>query len=64
MSLINYEMTSWFLYLTLAAERTEERNLEEQLLEASREGDLLTLNLLVSLLLEPFDDFTKHPKKH
>jgi hypothetical protein len=49
MSLIN-----WFLYLTLAAERTEERKLEEQLLDASREGDLPSLNLLVSLLLEPF----------
>ncbi|KAG7279392.1 hypothetical protein CRUP_024211, partial [Coryphaenoides rupestris] len=31
-----------------AAERTEERKLEEQLLEASREGNLATLNLLLN----------------
>lgn len=31
-----------------AAERTEERKLEEELLEAAREGDLSTLSQLVS----------------
>lgn len=33
---------------TPAAERTEERKLEEELLEAAREGDLSTLTRLVS----------------
>lgn len=46
---INNEINSCSLLLALAAERTEERKLEEQLLEASREGNLATLNLLVSV---------------
>lgn len=36
------------LLLTPAAERTEERKLEEELMEAAREGDLSTLTQLVS----------------
>ena len=36
------------LLLTSAAERTEERKLEEELLEAAREGNLSTLTQLVS----------------
>lgn len=36
------------LVLIPAAERTEERKLEEKLLEAAREGDLSTLTQLVS----------------
>lgn len=36
------------LFGTPAAERTEERKLEEELLEAAREGDLSTLTRLVS----------------
>lgn len=36
------------LFGTPAAERTEERKLEEELLDAAREGDLSTLTRLVS----------------
>lgn len=40
-----------FQWPLVAAERTEERKLEEQFLEAAREGDMATLVQQVSLLL-------------
>lgn len=39
--------TNLILSLTPAAERTEERKLEEELLDAAREGDLSSLSQLV-----------------
>lgn len=43
-------LLKWMLtFYFLAAERTEERKLEEQLLEAAREGTLATLTRLVTL---------------
>lgn len=50
-------MLIWYLHFLLlnpalslktAAERTEERKLEEKLLDAAREGDFSTLTQLVS----------------
>lgn len=46
---VMYEMCSIrFVPLVTAAERTEERKLEEQLLDAARDGDITTLTQLVS----------------